>query len=428
MRRYLPAVFVALLALTATWVLATFPPYHGDSAPSGGKVTQYISGNICVAASSGSAGTCGANVDGTAGFTGPGTGLTGTATKFSVSSATALSGGAANQLPYQSAPNVTSFLGALTNGQFIIGATGAAPAPGTITNGGGLTVTPTANGITLTVLANGTPQPAWQGINYASMLSSAAAVADSTATFSFNVEAFTAVFGGNSFSVNKQNFAVPASTYTLVSWNPTNGFRQWGIKDLMPPSVSSYTAVIGSDLAVSLSSTDANGNMYFFDSLNMSPLPTAFYSGGNSTNFTGVSANGQAVPFYNCRVNGIHSMASCDDNTIAAFSFNGRTLQVGPLYIANSFPHKWCFVANNTSGGTATAQLYDANGSANSTWVTVNGAPGTVNSSEGTAQVNVNLPTGYFNACLYLNAAATGLFIPTLKLPANVAYVRPGEW
>lgn len=338
-------------------------------------------------------------------------------------------------------------------GGIIMGtAVGTFPSTGTIAAGTNITVTNAAGSITIAapaVVGTGSNNTytgtqtyqttttfnapiigvaaAWDNINYLLWSSSGGIVADSTATFSFNVEVATWVFHDVQYGTTKKNFVVAASTYTAITWNPTNGFRVWGLKDLMPPTISSYTPIIQDDLIVALSSSDAFGNLYFFDTLNTLPTPMAFYSGGNSTNFSNVAANGQAEPYYNCRVNGAHTMASCDTNSIGAFPFNGRLLQPGPIYSANSFPHKWCFVANNTSGGTATAQLYEAEGSANSTWITINGAPGTLNGSEGITPVNISLPTGYFNACLYLDPAGTGLYIPSLKLPAGVSFVRPGE-
>lgn len=61
-----------LLALlfAAAPVFASAPPYTGISQPAGGKVTQYLSGNLCVAASSTTAGTCAVNVDGSGNVTG----------------------------------------------------------------------------------------------------------------------------------------------------------------------------------------------------------------------------------------------------------------------------------------------------------------------------------------------------------------------
>lgn len=46
---------------------ATPPPYTGISMPSSGTVTQYLSGDLCVAASSATAGTCAIHIDGTNG-------------------------------------------------------------------------------------------------------------------------------------------------------------------------------------------------------------------------------------------------------------------------------------------------------------------------------------------------------------------------
>ena len=54
-----------LFGATLAWAVTPKPPYHGDSPPSGGKITEYVSGNICVAASNATAGTCAVNVNGT---------------------------------------------------------------------------------------------------------------------------------------------------------------------------------------------------------------------------------------------------------------------------------------------------------------------------------------------------------------------------
>lgn len=58
-----------LLLALATSAGATAPPYYGVSAPAAGKVTMNLSGNICVAASSASAGTCAVGISGSSGIT-----------------------------------------------------------------------------------------------------------------------------------------------------------------------------------------------------------------------------------------------------------------------------------------------------------------------------------------------------------------------
>ena len=103
-------------------------------------------------------------------FSGPGTGLTGTATSLNIggnaatattattatsattaNTATNLAGGSTGSLPYQSGPSVTSFLAAGTNGQVLTLASGlpswATPTSGTVTS---VTGTGTVSGITLT--------------------------------------------------------------------------------------------------------------------------------------------------------------------------------------------------------------------------------------------------------------------------------------
>ena len=55
------------LLLTAGKAFAGYPPYTGTTPPANGIVTQYLSGKICVAASSGTAGTCAILLDGTNG-------------------------------------------------------------------------------------------------------------------------------------------------------------------------------------------------------------------------------------------------------------------------------------------------------------------------------------------------------------------------
>ena len=52
-------------------------------------------------------------------FSGPGTGLTGTASSLTVGKATNLDGGDAGRIPYQTAPGTTTFLNIGTSGQFL---------------------------------------------------------------------------------------------------------------------------------------------------------------------------------------------------------------------------------------------------------------------------------------------------------------------
>lgn len=353
--------------------------------------------------------------------------------------ATNLAGGAANQIPFQTAPNTTSF-GALTGTANEITVT-----PPLTIGGGGQNVTcasnqallaatynhgiPTGGSCTTVALASpNNPQPSWQGINYVTWMSSGPVMADSTATFSFNVEASSVVFEGALYNVPKQNFAVIASTYTLISWNPTNGYRQWGLKDFMPPTLSSMTATLKDDLVVALSSSDANGVISLFESVWASPLPGFFFSGEGSTAFTNLTS-GQIAPFFDCRIHPPYSLGSCDTNFVTPVFTGPRGFQFTlATSLTQADPNKWCAILNNTSGGSANMFLYEPSGGTGEAWVTVDGVqPGTLNNANRTPKP-VSIGTGYHPVCLYVDITAGAQYNVKLYFPQNVNIVRGGEW
>lgn len=289
---------------------------------------------------------------------------------------------------------------------------------------------PAADGSQLTNLPAPTSLiPSWQGINYLVWYSSGPTIiADSTATFSFNVEASSVVFRGKLFALAKQNFSVVASTYTLISWNSTNGYRQFGLKDFMPPTISSATAGIADDLVLSLSSTDVNGITYPFESVWASPLPGFFFSGTGSTAFTNLTG-GQIAPFYDCKVHPPYSLPSCDTNRLhATFTGPGGFGTWGFQISQADVNGKWCAVVNNASGSSANIVLYEPSGGGSETWITVDGVqPGTVNNASRTPK-NVAVGAGYHPVCLYLDVTAGATYSFEMNFPLNVYMVRGGEW
>ena len=148
------------IANTQVSGLGTMSTQNTNSvAITGGTIDGTAVGATTAAAVTGTTITAGTQ------FTGPGTGLTGTATSLSIggsagsaTTATNLAGGAAGSLPYQSAASTTTFLAAGTNGQVLTLASGvpswATPTTGTVTSVGG---TGTVSGISLsgTVTSSG---------------------------------------------------------------------------------------------------------------------------------------------------------------------------------------------------------------------------------------------------------------------------------
>lgn len=83
----------------------------GNAAVTGNvTITGSVLGNLTATGNV----TAGTNVVATTQFTGPGTGLTGTAASLTSGKATNLVGGDANKIPYQTAANTTTFLAAPT--------------------------------------------------------------------------------------------------------------------------------------------------------------------------------------------------------------------------------------------------------------------------------------------------------------------------
>jgi hypothetical protein len=95
-------LFLALMLLSSP--VFAVPKYYGTSVPASGKITQYVSGNICVAASSATAGTCAVNVNGTGTVTA--TTFAGNAT--TATTATTTSGNAATATALASTPSKCS--------------------------------------------------------------------------------------------------------------------------------------------------------------------------------------------------------------------------------------------------------------------------------------------------------------------------------
>jgi hypothetical protein len=148
------------IANTQVSGLGTMSTQNSNSvAITGGTIDGTPVGATSAAAVTGTTITAGTQ------FTGPGTGLTGTATSLSVggnaataTTSTNLAGGSAGSLPYQSAASTTAFLAAGTNGQVLTLASGipswTTPTTGTVTSVSG---TGTVSGISLsgTVTSSG---------------------------------------------------------------------------------------------------------------------------------------------------------------------------------------------------------------------------------------------------------------------------------
>lgn len=141
------------IANTQVSGLGTMSTQNANSvAITGGTIDGTAVGATTAAAVTGTTITAGTQ------FTGPGTGLTGTASSLSIggsagsaTTATNLAGGAAGSVPYQSAAGATTLLAVGTNGQVLTLASGvpswATPTTGTVTSVSG---TGTVNGLTLT--------------------------------------------------------------------------------------------------------------------------------------------------------------------------------------------------------------------------------------------------------------------------------------
>jgi hypothetical protein len=141
------------IANTQVSGLGTMSTQNANSvAITGGTIDGTAVGATTAAAVTGTTITAGTQ------FTGPGTGLTGTASSLNIggsagsaTTATNLAGGAAGSVPYQSAAGTTALLAAGSNGQVLTLASGvpswATPTTGTVTSVSG---TGTVNGLTLT--------------------------------------------------------------------------------------------------------------------------------------------------------------------------------------------------------------------------------------------------------------------------------------
>jgi len=72
-----------------------------------------------------------------------------------VNGGTGVSSPTTNTLPVAQGSSAMSFLGPLTNGQLLIGSTGAAPVPATLTAGSGISITNAAGSITIASTSSG---------------------------------------------------------------------------------------------------------------------------------------------------------------------------------------------------------------------------------------------------------------------------------
>lgn len=198
------------------------------------------------------------------------------------------------------------------NGGLLIG-TGGTPSTGTISGNAAVTVTNAAGSISLSLNSssatlqsntfNGTLQlvqtdsagrlPALDASNLTNVPNASNAVAYpymgvnyrawggtlySTGTSSFHISASTLVFNNIGYAIDDTSFSMVNSSFSIVTWNPTDGFRKWGTVNFEYSSISSFTAIFNDDIVVAASSSGVTGTVSTFDVAWSMPEPGVSFS------------------------------------------------------------------------------------------------------------------------------------------------------
>jgi hypothetical protein len=437
-----------------------YPPYEGTIVSSAtGTATYYLSGSLCAAASTATAGTCGATVNGNGTISA--TTFSGSTFSGKASSATNVAGGSTGSLPVQSAANTTSFLPVMNNGGIIIG-TGGIPSTGTITGtsneisvtngngtislaGAGQTVTcgsqqaPAGGTYNAGILTGGTctsfaiaapvnPEPSWQGINYIAASSSGTTVAYSTAASAITVVQSTIVYEGAEYNLGAAHFTVIASTFGVITAN-SSGYTLWGLTSLQPAIVSSNTVNAFSDsIIVAAFSTSASSATTVYPLANWSPIAGVMWTSASNGSSWNSMSGGQVIAPINC--GGSFYFDSCSSNAPGArYDVQGSIIRLDTTQTNNVMS---AFVFDNTSGATQTMNIINS-GTGNMYWcVDAGNATGagnctSANNQPGTGAQTLSLPTGYHVIDFYIKNLGSSTITDTqMNLPAGVTLVRPG--
>jgi len=376
----------------------------------------------------------------------------------------------ANGLLYAVNSSTMATLAPMNNGGLPIGVTGASASTGTITGtaneinvtngpgsitlatGGQTTTCSGANsalggatynggvatgGACVTFVASGgnsNPQPSWQGFDY--VLSTASStITDSTATFSFNVEVTTIVWQGSLVRLPKQNFTMVASSYSVVGYNGSS-LVQFGLLDLMPATISSVTIHAGEFLPIAFSSSNAQGVISLFKADPNLPGPSFMYTLG-SANIASSVAETSPKPYgpYDCIIknpSAFNFFDSCltnamDQRPVTLNAFGTQDMTANALY---------CWVVNNTSGGTATIKVFFGGNATATGYFCVDGGSAVsggacgASAAAGGALTSISVPTGYNSIQIYSNSQASGTNAAEgwhmLPLPSGVSLARAG--
>jgi hypothetical protein len=270
----------------------------------------------------------------------------------------------------------------------------------------------------------------YNGVNYVFSSSSGTVIAYSTGATSFHVAQATMVFRGGIYNTPDTYFSMGKSTYSIVYWNPTNGFRQFGLAGDGVSTISSFTVkgIVTDDIAVALSTTGTNGDTHVFQIANMLSQPSM---GGSFANRYMPNVFNSAITLENvldCPSGKLY-FQSCSLNAITFFPFVGPQFEAPRTFMTGGNDTSFFAVVNNTGGASANLSIASASEMAFS--YRLDGAAPTRNAALGSLRVvTLSIPTGYHVVSVYEdynanNSVNSGF---TLTLPPNVVIVRPGYW
>jgi hypothetical protein len=306
--------------------------------------------------------------------------------------------------------------------------------------GGGGTVTtqgsPAAGQIAVfqagTIISSGTVAAnAWAGVNYVLWSASGAAVAFSTGMTSFQVAAATVVYQGAAYATTNAAFVIPKSSFSMVSWNPTNGYRQWGLASLNPASISTYTkANLTDDIIVALSSSDATGNVGILQSAWRLPYPGAFASSLNGAASLGANLGTvQVASYFSCVATYFDSCYTGRLRVAPADPSGIRVHDAGSAGSGVTANYVYSFVVNNSGGSSANAIFTSVGTNLGTNFASVDGGvPTSFSGVSGVTIANLSIPTGYHIVTVYAASGGASPYVTDtgIDLPANVSIVRGG--
>jgi hypothetical protein len=146
----------------------------------------------------------------------------------------------------------------------------------------------------------------------------ASGTAGSPASGSIHAGPSVYVYSGKMYTVADTTLNVAASTYGVVYWNPTNGYRMVSVAGLAPQ----YPPLGSPDIAVAAYQTDAANNVTLYSTAWESPQPGALSSSGYRGNVTTSTA---VQGLFNCASD---YYVSCDLRAAPALSITNQLLEL----------------------------------------------------------------------------------------------------